>query len=104
MLVKSENRQEEPVNNHNCSVSVRATPPCSSNLNPFKPLVHALALKCRWIKNIAMSFNHGVMLWMIGVGHRLQKILVTRPATHVFWWASIGAVDAIRHLRTGNSG
>lgn len=52
-------------------VSVRATPPCGSNFNPFKPLVHALALKCRWIKNISMPFNHRVMLWMIGVGHRL---------------------------------
>ena len=51
-------------------VSVRATPSCNSNLNPFKPLVHALALKCRWIKNISIPFNHRVMLWMIGVGHR----------------------------------
>jgi transposase len=84
-------------------VSVRAKPPCNSNLNPFKPLIHALALKCRWIKSIAMPFNHVVMLWMIGVGHRCQKVLIARPATHVFRWASIGVVDVVRHLRTGNS-
>lgn len=89
---------------HSLSVSVRTTPPCKSNLNPFKPLIHALALKCRWIKSISMPFNHGVMLWMIGVGHRLQKVLITRPATNVFRWASVGALDAVRHLRTDNSG
>ena len=49
---------------------------------------------------MAMPFNHVVMLWMIRVGHRLQKVLIARPATHVFRWASIGAIDAVRHLRT----
>lgn len=40
---------------------------------------------------------------MIGVGHSLQKVTMTKPATHVFRWASIGSLDAVRHLRTGNS-
>lgn len=43
-------------------ISVRATLPCNSNLNPFKPLVHTLAIERYWIKDIAMPFNHGVML------------------------------------------
>lgn len=51
-------------------VSVRATPSCNSNFDPLKPLIHLLAVKCCWIKNISMPFNHRVMLWMIGVGHR----------------------------------
>lgn len=29
-----------------------------------------------------MPFNHGDVLWMLGVGHDLQKVLITRPSTH----------------------
>jgi hypothetical protein len=44
------------------------------------------------------------MLWVVGVCHRLKEFGIIRPTADIIRWASIGTVDAIRHLRIGHSG
>lgn len=51
-----------------------------------------------------MPLQHVFVIWVVGVSHHIKEVGITRPTADILLRASIVAVDAIRHLRTGSSG